>query len=110
MYGEKLTIKHGKLHGYLGMDPDYSEEQTVKVSMIKYVGKITKACIPYVYLLGIVVNRYEYEMVKPPASPTILHIGVGTSSCCHPQLFRQGDCGLSWVLQILSGRKKVTKI
>ena len=38
--GEKLAVKQGKVHDYLEMDLDYSEEGLVKVSMIKYTGKI----------------------------------------------------------------------
>ena len=34
IYGKKLTVHRGKVHEYLGMDLDYSEEVKVKVSMI----------------------------------------------------------------------------
>ena len=40
IYGEKLTVKIGKVHDYLGTDLDYYEEVSVKVYMIKYKGKI----------------------------------------------------------------------
>ena len=42
IYGEKLTVKQGNVHDYLGMDLDFSEEVSVKVSMIKYTGKILR--------------------------------------------------------------------
>ena len=37
IYGDELTVKHGKVHNYLGMDLNYSGNGSVKVSMIKYV-------------------------------------------------------------------------
>eukprot|EP00970_Alexandrium_tamarense_P015266 scaffold4923_cov115-Alexandrium_tamarense.AAC.1 len=40
IYGDKMTVKRGDVHDYLGMDLDYSEKGKVKVSMIKYVKKI----------------------------------------------------------------------
>ena len=40
IYGEKLNVKHGKVHDYLGMGLDYSKEGTVYMTMIKYGGKI----------------------------------------------------------------------
>ena len=40
IYGENLTVKRGKVHNYLGMDLDFSENGSIKVLMIKYVGKI----------------------------------------------------------------------
>ena len=43
IYGDKLTVKRGKIHDYMGMDLDYSEKGTIKVSMIKCVGKILRA-------------------------------------------------------------------
>ena len=43
IYGEKLTVKRGKVHDYLWMDLDYSDEGSVKVYMIKYTGKILRA-------------------------------------------------------------------
>ena len=43
IYGEKLTVKRGKVHDYPGMELDYSEEVSVKVSMIKYTGKILRS-------------------------------------------------------------------
>ena len=43
IYGEKLAVKQGKVHEYLGMDLYYSYEGLVKVSMIKYTGKILRS-------------------------------------------------------------------
>ena len=43
IYGEKLIVKQGKVHDYLGTDIDYYEEGSVKVSMINYAGKILTA-------------------------------------------------------------------
>ena len=40
IYGEKLTVKRGKIHDYLGMDLDWSVEGEVTISMIKYVSTI----------------------------------------------------------------------
>ena len=42
IYGEKLIIKWGKVHEYLGKDIDYSEKVSVKVSIVKYIGKILR--------------------------------------------------------------------
>ena len=39
IYGEKLTCSHRKVHDYLGMDLDFTEEFSVKISMIKYIKK-----------------------------------------------------------------------
>ena len=39
-YGKKLTVNRGKVHGYLGMDLDYSRKGEVKVSIIKYLQKV----------------------------------------------------------------------
>ena len=39
VYIDKLIVKQGNLHDYLGMDQDYSEQRSVKVYMIKYIGK-----------------------------------------------------------------------
>ena len=38
IYGEKLSVKRGKVHDYLGMDLDYSKKGAVKVPMSKYTG------------------------------------------------------------------------
>ena len=40
IYGEKLTVKRGKLHDYLGMDLDYSTPGKLRISMIKYLDKV----------------------------------------------------------------------
>ena len=40
IYGEKLTVKRGKIHDYLGMDLDWSVAGKVTISMIKYIYKI----------------------------------------------------------------------
>ena len=40
IYGVKLTVKRGKVHDYLGMDLDFSQKGTLKVSMIPYTGKV----------------------------------------------------------------------
>jgi len=42
IYGDKLSVKRGKVHDYLGMDLDYSERGSVKVSMIKYTVKVLR--------------------------------------------------------------------
>merc|ERR1711933_326410 len=39
IYGEKLTVKRGKVHDYLGCDYDFSTAGAVKISMIKYTRK-----------------------------------------------------------------------
>ena len=36
IYGECITVTHGKVHSYLGMDLDFSTQGTTKLSMIKY--------------------------------------------------------------------------
>ena len=43
IYGKNLTVKYGKVHDYLGMHLDHSEEVTAKVPMIKYAKKVLKA-------------------------------------------------------------------
>eukprot|EP00957_Ditylum_brightwellii_P065005 4930891-Ditylum_brightwellii.AAC.1 len=35
-----MTIHHGKVHEYLGMDLDLSSPKTLKIGMIKYIKKI----------------------------------------------------------------------
>ena len=42
IYGPKLSVKRGKVHDYLGMDLDYTEEGSVKVSMVRYTGKVLR--------------------------------------------------------------------
>ena len=37
IYGQKLTVKRGKIHDYLGMDLDWSVGGKVTILMIKYV-------------------------------------------------------------------------
>ena len=36
IYSPGITVTHGKIHSYLGMDFDYSTPSSVEVSMIKY--------------------------------------------------------------------------
>ena len=43
IYGKKLEVKTGKVHYYIGMGLDCSEEVSVKVSMIKYTCKILRS-------------------------------------------------------------------
>ena len=40
IYRNKLLLKKGKMHDYLGMDLDYLEPGVVKVSMINYLKKL----------------------------------------------------------------------
>ena len=40
IYSKNLTCLHGKVHDYLGMDLDFREDYSVKISMIKYTKKI----------------------------------------------------------------------
>ena len=40
IYGKKLTIHRGKIHDYLGMDMDWSEDGQVSISMIEYLSKL----------------------------------------------------------------------
>ena len=42
IYGKKLSVKRGKVHDYLGMDLDYTEKGSVKVSMVRYTGKVLR--------------------------------------------------------------------
>ena len=42
IYGELVTVHCGKVHDYLGMDLDFSTENTLKIGMIKYINKIHK--------------------------------------------------------------------
>ena len=43
IFGPKTTISRGRVHQYLGMDMDWSQQGTLIVSMIKYLQKIIKA-------------------------------------------------------------------
>ena len=40
IYGNKLKVKRGDIHDFLGMHLDYSETGVVKVSIIKYLQKV----------------------------------------------------------------------
>ena len=40
IYGERMTVHHGNVHDYLGMDLDFSTSNTLKIGMIKYIKKI----------------------------------------------------------------------
>jgi hypothetical protein len=40
IYGEKVTVKRGKCHDYMGMDLDYSKKGCLRISMIKYLEKV----------------------------------------------------------------------
>ncbi len=40
IYQNKITVSHGKVHDYLGMDIDMSEQGVAGISMIKYPKKI----------------------------------------------------------------------
>jgi len=42
IYGDRMAIPHGKVHGYLGMDLDFSTPKVLKIGMIKYVEKVIK--------------------------------------------------------------------
>ena len=42
IYGKKLSVKRGKVHDYLGMDLDYTKKRSVKVSMVRYTGKVLR--------------------------------------------------------------------
>ena len=37
-----MTVHYGKVHGYLGMDLDFSRPKVLKIGMIKYTKKIHK--------------------------------------------------------------------
>jgi hypothetical protein len=39
-YGDKITVKRGMVHDYLGMDVDYSREGVVQLSMMNHLEKI----------------------------------------------------------------------
>ena len=40
IYGNKLTVAHGKVHSYLGMDFDFTKNGTVQIGMIPYSKEI----------------------------------------------------------------------
>jgi len=40
VYGDIVTVHHGKVHEYLGMDLDFSSSQVLKIWMIKYIKNI----------------------------------------------------------------------
>ncbi len=39
-YGDQITVNHGTMHDYLGMDMDYSIDGVVRLSMVKHLEKI----------------------------------------------------------------------
>ena len=40
IYGPKTTISRGKVHEYLGIDIDWSQQRTMIISMIKHLQKM----------------------------------------------------------------------
>eukprot|EP00957_Ditylum_brightwellii_P166541 12677184-Ditylum_brightwellii.AAC.1 len=40
IYGNMMTVHHGKVHEYLRMDLDFSTPKVLKIGMIKYIKKI----------------------------------------------------------------------
>jgi hypothetical protein len=54
-YGDKMTVNWGKIHDYLGMDLDYTEDGVFGVYMIKYLHKI--------------FNDFHEELGKSASSP-----------------------------------------
>ena len=42
IYGQKMSVRRGKFHYYLVTDLDCSQDEAVRVYMIKYVDKILK--------------------------------------------------------------------
>eukprot|EP00957_Ditylum_brightwellii_P013161 993947-Ditylum_brightwellii.AAC.1 len=40
IYRNRMTVHHGKVHEYLGMDLDFSNPKLLKIGMIKYIKKI----------------------------------------------------------------------
>ena len=45
IFGGKLTVHRGKIHGYLGMDMDWSKDGKVTISMSKYLFQILEEFI-----------------------------------------------------------------
>ena len=45
IYGERLTVHRGLVHGYLGMDLDYTTKGKVGISIMKCVYKILEGII-----------------------------------------------------------------
>ena len=41
-FGKNITVKHGKVNDFRGIDWDYSKKGVVKVSMIKYISNVIK--------------------------------------------------------------------
>ena len=46
VYGSKMSVTRDKVHEYLGMDLDYTGNTCVKISMIKYVDRISPCRSP----------------------------------------------------------------
>ena len=40
IYGKRMTVHRGKVHGYLGMDLDFSTPKVLKIDTIKYIKKV----------------------------------------------------------------------
>ncbi len=55
-----LTVHHGKIHDYLGIDLDFTTAGVLKVSMIYYTHKI--------------MNEFPEEIFSPAATPAAAHL------------------------------------
>ena len=64
IHGQKLTVKRGKIHDYLGMDLDWSVGGKVTISMIKYVYKILKDFIEVIKKIAATPARDNLFQVR----------------------------------------------
>ena len=55
-----MTIHHGKVHEYLGMDLNFSSAKVLKIGMIKYMKKIC--------------NKFPEEIKSAAATPAVEHL------------------------------------
>ena len=64
IYGQKLIVKRGKIHDYLGMDLDWSFGGKVTISMIKSVYKILEDFVEVIKKTAVTPARYNLFQVR----------------------------------------------
>eukprot|EP00957_Ditylum_brightwellii_P007802 590505-Ditylum_brightwellii.AAC.1 len=60
IYGNRMTVYHGKVHEYLGMDLDFSSPKVLKIGRIKYIKMIHE--------------EFPEEIKSVAATPTAEHL------------------------------------
>ena len=57
---EKLTVHREKKHDYLGMDVDWSKEEKVTISMIKYLHQILREFTEEIKIIRKPVSGFQW--------------------------------------------------